>query len=140
MPEARISPKVIFIGRVRAVIPHNSPDRALREAATAWACSQRRHTRRALTAVNASLLRGDQALREGAQGLPHHRRICAIPMAGGHPGAGKRASAIEKCGRARRDRLDNTKPPGQLGGFFFALSSGHATVKTCRSRPPRKTA
>ena len=33
MPEARISPKVIFIGRMKAGIPHDSADRASREAA-----------------------------------------------------------------------------------------------------------
>lgn len=32
MPEARISPKVIFIGRARAGMPHDSADRAGSEA------------------------------------------------------------------------------------------------------------
>jgi hypothetical protein len=33
MPEARISPKVIFIGRVRAGMAHDSANRVSREAA-----------------------------------------------------------------------------------------------------------
>jgi hypothetical protein len=41
MPEARISPKVIFIGRARAGMPHDSADRASWEAATAWAVAAR---------------------------------------------------------------------------------------------------
>ena len=38
MPEARISPKVIFIGRMKAAYPHDFADRASREAARdgAW--------------------------------------------------------------------------------------------------------
>jgi hypothetical protein len=40
MPEARISPEVIFIGRARAGMPYDSHDRASGEVATGWA---RRH-------------------------------------------------------------------------------------------------
>jgi hypothetical protein len=46
MPEARISPKVIFIGRARAGMPHDSADRASWEAATAWAVAARAHKAR----------------------------------------------------------------------------------------------
>jgi hypothetical protein len=34
MPEPRISPKVIFMGRVRAGMPYDSTDHASSEAAT----------------------------------------------------------------------------------------------------------
>jgi molybdopterin synthase catalytic subunit len=50
MPEARISPKVIFIGCVRAVIPHESTDHASREAARDWALSAWAHKARAFEA------------------------------------------------------------------------------------------
>jgi hypothetical protein len=36
MPEARISPKVIFIGSVRAGKPYDSTNHASSEAATGW--------------------------------------------------------------------------------------------------------
>ena len=71
---ARISPKVIFVCRVRAGMPHDCADRASSKAATAWAGSAWTHkARRGHGCVfTRAATRGTPIRNNVPEALPHH--------------------------------------------------------------------